>query len=90
MGARSNPEPEATAGCALSGRRSAGAGGRTAAARVGLGGGSVCEPEAAPAGPSRPRPGFLANRYSASAERAPSARTERGAGPTRRPLPLPL
>lgn len=34
------------------------AGGGTAAARVGLRGGSVRAPEAAPAGPLRPRPGF--------------------------------
>lgn len=66
------------------------AGGGTAAARVGLRGGSVRSPEAAPAGPARPRPGFQANRYSASAGRASSARTGRGAGPTRGPPAVPL
>lgn len=87
------PEPGPAAPSGGAAVRGAGAeGGGTAAGRVGLRSGSVRAPEAAPARPSRPRPGFLANRYSASAERARSARTGRDArlnppAPTLPPVP---
>lgn len=60
----------------------------TAAGRVGLKGGPiVARPRLRPPGPSQPRPGFPGNRYSASAEPAPGARSSPGAGPTLTPPP---
>lgn len=46
-------------------------------------------PRLRPRDPHGPARGSWQYRYSASAERAPSVRTGSGAGPTRRPLPLP-
>lgn len=60
----------------------------TAAGRVGLKGvPMVARPRLRPPGPSQPRPGFPGNRYSASEEPGPGARSSPGAGPTLPPPP---